>query len=213
MNGISEADRRLFGLMEIAEGNQAAIQTALAGLVAEREALALERSAFAREVAALGEVTKGAVQTAVAASFAGAAIEGVKAVGVATKPLLKDLAAVTTATTAAEAALRRVVKWASWRLLGWVMGLIIALLAVGWACSTAVLWWDDGAISQAQQKKTQLQQEITGLRANYDGWVQLGMLDKITRCNPGNRPCVEVDENAGTFGSVSNPDFRVIKGY
>ena len=122
--------------------------------------------------------------------FAGAADQGV--------------AGVTEGAKRAEAALRRVVSWASWRLLGWIMVLITALVLLGWLSSTALVWWDSGRIEK-------LQDQIATLQANHDAWVKAGMLDRLERCNPGNRPCVEVDENAGTFGTQG--DYRVIQGY
>jgi hypothetical protein len=190
---MSEAEGRLYGLMEIAEHQQAAVQAALDGLAAERAALA-----------ALAQGMPKAVHAAVLASLAGAAGEGVKAVRVATQPLLGELDKVAADTGRAEAALRRVVQWASWRLLGWIMALMVALVLLGWLSSTALVWWDSGRIEK-------LQDQIATLQANHDAWVKAGMLDRLERCNPGNRPCVEVDENAGTFGTQG--DYRVIQGY
>jgi len=105
-------DSRLYGLMEIAEGQQAAVQAALEGLAAEREALRQEREALARQVQALELGTRAAVRSAVTASLAGAATEGVEAVQVATRPLLSRLAGMTESAGQAEAALRDVVRWA-----------------------------------------------------------------------------------------------------
>lgn len=193
--------------MEIAERQQAGVQAALEGLAAERAALERERQRLAREVAALGQGTRQAVHLAVAESFAGAASEGVEAVRVATQPLLGELVGVTQSAASAEAALRRVVSWASWRLLGWIMALITALVLLGWLSTTALVWWDSGRVEK-------LQDEITALRANHEAWVKAGMLSKLTYCDPGNRPCVEVNENAGTFGTPSGPqDYQVLKGY
>jgi hypothetical protein len=204
---MSEGEDRLYGLMEIAERQQAAVQAMLDGLAVERAALARERERLAREVAALGQGTRQAVQLAVAEGFAGAADQGVAAVRVATQPLLGKLEDVTQSAVNAEAALRRVVSWASWRLLGWIMTLMLALVLLGWLSGNAVVWWDTGTVNK-------LQDQITDLRANHDAWVKAGMLDKITRCAPGNRPCVAVDESAGKFGAPGGPyDLRVLKGY
>ena len=204
---MSEGVDRLYGLMEIAERQQAAVQAMLDGLAVERAALARERERLAREVAALGQGTRQAVHLAVAEGFAGAADHGVAAVREATQPLLGELAGVTAGAERAEAALRRVVSWASWRLLGWIMALMVALVLLGWLTGNAVVWWDTGTVNKLQDK-------ITELRANHDAWVRAGMLDKITRCNPGNRPCVAVDESAGKFGVSGGPyDLRVLKGY
>jgi hypothetical protein len=56
-----------------------------------------------------------------------------------------------------------------------------------------------------------LQGEITELQANHDAFVRAGMLGKLTYCDPGNRPCIRVDEGAGAFGT--NSDYRIIMGY
>ncbi len=115
---MSEADDgRLYGLMEVAEGQQAAVQAALEGLAAEQAALRREREALARQVQAVEGGARAAVRAAVADSLAGAATEGVAAVQAATRPLLDQLAGVAERARQAEAALRGVVAWASWRLL------------------------------------------------------------------------------------------------
>jgi hypothetical protein len=204
---MSEGEDRLYGLMEIAERQQAAVQAMLDGLAGERAALARERERLAREVAALGQGTRQAVHLAVAEGFAGAADQGVAAVRVAMQPLLGELASVTQSAASAEAALRRVVSWVSWRLLGWIMALMVALVLLGWLSGNALVWWDTKTINN-------LQDQITELRANHDAWVKAGMLGKITRCDPGNRPCVEVNEDAGAFGTPGGPqDYQVLKGY
>jgi hypothetical protein len=41
--------------------------------------------------------------------------------------------------------------------------------------------------------------------------VSLVLLDKLTYCDPGNRPCIRVDEGARTFGT--NGDYQIIMGY
>ena len=79
--------------------------------------------------------------------------------------------------------------------------------------STLVLWWDTGAIASAQARKAQLQAEVAELQASYDGWVKVGVQQKVLRCNPGNRPCIRVDENAGAFESQGYAGYRVIWGY
>ena len=208
---MSETEDRLYGLMEIAERQQAAVQAALDGLAVERAALGREREALARGVRDLQLGTQGAVRSAVTDSLAGAATEGVAAVQAATKPLLGRLAGVTAEAGQAEAALRQVVLWASWRLLGWVMAGVAGLVLLGWLASTLVLWWDNGAITEARMQKAQLQAEVAEMQANHDGWVKAGMLGKLERCGPKARLCIRVDEGAGPFGERS--DYRVIQGY
>ena len=204
---------RLYGLIEVAERQQATAQATLEGIAAERAALAREREALARGVAGLQAGTQGAVRAAVADSLAGAATEGVAAVQAATGPLLSRLAEVGQQARQADAALRGVVEWASWRLLGWVVAAVALLVLGGWVASAAVLWWDAGAIQAAQAEKRQIQKEVAEMRANRDEWVKAGMLAKLERCNPGNRPCVRINERAGAFQAGNNADYRVLLGY
>jgi hypothetical protein len=210
---MSETEDRLYGLMEIAERQQAAVQAALDGLAAERAALKWEREALARGVRDLQLGTQGAVRSAVRDSLAGSATEGMAAVQAATKPLLGRLAGMTAEAGQAEAALRQVVLWASWRLLGWVMAGVAGLVLLGWLASTLVLWWDMGTIAAAQLQKAQLQQEVAGLQATQEVWVKAGMLGRLERCGPKARPCIRVDEGAGGFQSQGHDDYRVIQGY
>ena len=161
MDGVAgqagpEDEDRLYGLMEVAERQQGAVQAALDGLAAERAALAREREALARGVAGLQAGTQGAVRAAVADSLAGAAVEGVAAVQAATGPLLARLDGVAAQAGEADAALRGVVAWASWRLLGWMVAAVALLVLGGWLATTLVLWWDTGAIGAARVERRQL---------------------------------------------------------
>jgi hypothetical protein len=208
---MSEADEQLYGLMEIAERQQAAVQTALEGLAAERLALQREREQLAHERQALARGTQTAVHSAVEASLARAASAGVQAVQAAAQPLLGRLDKVADEAGQAEAALRRVVLWASWRLLGWGVAAIASLVVLLWLASGAVLWWDAGAIGAARARKAELEAEIAQLQAVRDGWEKAGMLGRLERCGPKARPCVRVDEGAGGFGDRG--DYRVILGY
>jgi hypothetical protein len=81
---------------------------------------------------------------------------------------------------------------------------IYTLVLFGWVTSTALVWWDTGTISK-------MQDEITGLQANHAAWLKAGMLGKLSYCDPGNRPCIQVDESAAAFATIS--DYRIILGY
>jgi len=208
-----EAEDRLFGLMEIAQGHQAAVQAALEGLTAERAALQRERETLARQVRSLEQSTDAAVRSAVTASLAGAATEGAATVQAATRPLFERVAGLTEQAGKAETGLRGVVLWASWRLLGWVMAAVAGLVLLGWLASTLVLWWDTGTIAAAQLRKALVQAQLAELVANHEGWVKAGMLGQIERCGPKALPCIRVNEGAGAFQSEGHDDYRVIQGY
>ena len=208
---MSQTDEQLYGLMEIAERQQSAVQTALDGLAAERVALKREREQLAHERRALEQGTQAAVRLAVEESLGRAASIGVEAVQAAARPLLGRLDQVADGAAQAEAALRRVVLWASWRLLGWGVAAIAALVLLWWLASSAVLWWDAGVIGRAQLQKAHLEAEIANLKASQDEWQKAGMLGKLAHCDPGYRPCIRVDERAGGFGDQG--DYRVILGY
>ncbi|TLU70663.1 hypothetical protein [Lichenicoccus roseus] len=210
---MSRADEHLYGLMEIAERQQAAVQTALEGLAAERAALAREREQLAQARQALELGARAAVRSAVEDSMARAAGMGVEAVQAAAVPLLGRLDRVADGAGQAEAALRRVVLWASWRLLGWGVAGIAALAVLWWLASSAVLWWDAGAIGSAQVQKAQLEAEIAQLLATRDGWRKAGMLGKLEQCGADRRPCIRVDESAGQFEADGHSDYRVIQRY
>ena len=60
--------------------------------------------------------------------------------------------------------------------------------------------------------------EMAGLQARRDeleaSRAELekdGVLAKVARCTPGNRPCIQVNEKAGPFGTAG--EYRVIQGY
>ena len=216
MDGVAgqagpEDEDRLYGLMEVAERQQAAVQAALEGLAAERAALAREREALARGVAGVQAGMQGAVRAAVAESLAGAATEGAAAVQAATGPLLSRLAGVAQQAGQADAALRGVVAWASWRLLGWIAAMGAMTVLLGWLMSSGMLWWNTSAIGAVQERKAELQAEVVELKANRDALVKAGMLGKLERRGPKARPCIRVDESVGGFGN--RDDFRVILGY
>ncbi len=211
---MSEAAKEgLYGLIEIVEGHQAAVQVALEGLAAERAALRAERERLGQDVHGLNRNVRTAVLGAVAESMHGAAETGASALKAATGPLLGRLDQVGTTADQAEASLRRVVLWASWRLLGWGVAGIAALALLWWLASSAVLWWDAGAIGEAQEQKGELEAQVAQLQATEKEWEKAGMLGKIEHCGASARPCIRVNEGAGPFEADGHDDYRVIQGY
>ena len=85
------------------------------------------------------------------------------------------------------------------------------MILLGWLANMAVLWWDAGAIGALQARKAQLEVAVAELQARHEDWIRQGMLGKLERCGPRDRPCIRVDEGAGEFGERG--DYRVILGY
>ena len=208
---MNETEDRLYGLMEIAEKQQAVAQVALDGLAKERAALGRERELLARNATALERSVRTAAQVAVKESLAVAAVTGTAAVQTAAEPFLSRLGEVTKEAEQARTALQSVVRWASWRLLGWGAAAVATLLLLLWLAGSSVIWWDTQAIAGYRAQKAVLEGEISDLQARRDEWIAAGLLGRLDRCGPKNRPCVRVDESAGPFGDYS--DYRVIRGY
>ncbi|WP_420608369.1 hypothetical protein [Novosphingopyxis sp.] len=234
-----EADAReqaLFGLMAVAEEQQAAVRAALAGLAAqqaalERQGASLERQAEAvrAEAAGLrrvaGEVgpglarsTREAAAAAVERGLAGAGETATTAVEAAARPLLESLSGVTAQAGAVEASLRRVVGWATWRLLGRGLLVVVGLAGLLWLAQGMAWWWDQRALEGVRAQTARLEAQVAELKgkrdaleANRDELEQSGLLAKIERCGSRSRLCVRVDERAGAFGTAS--DYRVLLGY
>ncbi|WP_428391574.1 hypothetical protein [Lichenicoccus sp.] len=191
---IGADDGRLYALMEIAEAQQAAVQAAIAGLAAKRVALAEARHAGGRD----GEPDRGGDGGCCGGGGGDAAVARRRGGG--------DGAC----RAGLEAALRQVVLWASWRLLGWIAATVAAVL-LWWLASTAVLWWDTEAVASMQVRKARLEAQACELKATHDERVKARMLRKLDHCGPSARLCIRLDESAGAFGDQS--DYRVIKGY
>lgn len=224
---MSDVEAHLYGLLEIAGQQQAAVQSALEGFAAERVALQHERQQLAQQIATLNYIAHSAVYGAVREGFATVATDGVEAVRTATQPLLIRLAGMPETVDTAEAALRRLARWTSWRLLGWLVAFVAALVLLGWLANAATLWWYSSGIKEAQNRKaalqaeaiefeaqmTEIQTKIAEMRANYDDLVKRGLLAKIVPCGPAARPCFRVDEPAGPYHDEGGNVYRVIKGY
>lgn len=187
-------------------------------LAAARAQLGAEAAAVRATAEALGPMLAGTTRAAVERSLAGAGQVAAEAVGTAALPVLARLDGVAAQAGAAEASLRRVVEWASWRLLGRGVLVVAVLAGLLWLAHLSVWWWTARDVSLAQARKALLGAEIVGLQQQRDelkasraDLEQMGVLGKIIRCGPSNRPCIPVNEKAGAFGT--HGEYRVIQGY
>ena len=229
-------EQALFGLMAVAEEQQAGVREALAGLAAQQAALERQQARLEQQAAAvraeavtlrrlatevgpgLAQSTREAVKAEVERDLAGAGETATAAVEAAAKPLLEGLAGVTAQAGAVEATLRRVVGWATWRLLGRGLLAVAGLAGLLWLAQGAAWWWDQHALAGVRAEKARLETEIARLQgerdkllANRDELIRAGFLAQINRCGPKSRLCVRVNEAAGEFGEEA--DYRVLRGY
>ena len=86
---------------------------------------------------------------------------------------------------------------------------LFGLMAAAEAQQVAV----QNALAGLATERAALEVEIAGLEASRNELVRAGLLAQISRCNPGNRPCIRVDDAAGPFGIGDTTDYRIIKGY
>jgi hypothetical protein len=199
----------IYGLLEIAERQQTAAQGALDGLSAEREMFARERVEWMSGVGSIKDDVRSAVLAAVAESTDEAVQVAAEAVKEATDELMASLACMSDSVVEAESSLRTIAAWASARLLIWILSAIAALLLLWWLANCCLLWWDSSAIGAAQARKSQLIASVAELESNRDAWAKTGMLSKISQCGPARRPCIRIDESAGSFGDQG--DMRVLR--
>jgi hypothetical protein len=202
-------DEKLYGLVEIAEQQQANAQEILKSLAIERAAFTEERELWSDGLEKLRADLNDAILEAVSASMSSAVAEAIDTVNEMALPLADHVAQAATAAEQANEAFKRMIAWASGRLLAWGLGALAGLVLLGWLASGIVLWWDTAAIAASHVRKQQLQAEVAELQATSDAWTAAGFASKLRRCGPKNRPCIAVDEAAGPFGAQS--EFRLLK--
>lgn len=211
MGSVNPAEERLYGLLEVAEQQQKAAQLALEGLQAERAALAQERRALAGAVQRLTPLLRQEVETTVRDHMRVMAGHGTQALQDAVTPLLGAVDKAARKAGEAEKALETMADQASRKVtLSWARWVALIVFA-GWAVNQVLLWDDARGLQRQRATKAALTEEVAQMTENRDAWIKAGMLGKITRCQPGNRPCIQVDESAGSFGEQQ--DYRVIQGY
>lgn len=204
-------DEKLYGLLEIAEQQQANAQDILHSLELERAAFEKERELWIDGIGKLRADLNGVVLESVSSGMSSAVAIAVDTVSDMALPLADHITQAAAAAEEANQAFQHLIAWASGRLLAWGLGALAGLVLLGWLASGVILWWDTKAIAAAHIRKQQLQVEVAELQANSDAWHAAGFASKMRRCGPKNRPCVAVDEAAGPFGEQS--DYRLLKRF
>ncbi len=166
---MDELETKLCGMVDIAERQQEAINTALAGLDARQ--IELTKSATQ-----LQTVMQKMLPAAGAAASAGAA-QGVKvalenasqtatdAAAQACQPLLSGLAGVAVQIAAAEGRLKGAVKWFGWRwaaLAGaTACGAILAVTLAAWGA----VWWQRTQLAELKAERDQISNEVAAAQS------------------------------------------------
>ena len=219
-----DAQQQLFGLMAIAEEQQKAVEAAIDGLAAEREALAKERAAVAQAAASVAsvadEVRKAAadavpamqraageaVGASVRQSLAGASDAAAKALGEAAKPVIGSLSGVVQAANDAQGSMRNAGAWFAWKWVAVAAGGLVGVCLVAYAS----LAWQLHQVSSLREEKATLLGEVAQLQANAKDWAKRGGRAQLERCGDAGRLCARVDKTIG-YGKES--DYFVLRGY
>lgn len=208
---VSEAERKLYGMMEIAEQHQHRVEAACQALEVQRAALVAERAALESEREAWRREVRFATQAEVKTAIEEAREQASMAMRVAVSELETSLMYLPHYAGQAQGALERIVSWAQWRILVRGLAVLMSLAVVMWVLGGGISAWTAMRVGALNDQRDALQAEIAQLKANYAEWKDKGVLQKLQTCGPKYRSCIAVDENAGTYGR--DGDFRIIKGY
>jgi hypothetical protein len=200
----------LFGMMKIAKTQQEAVQTALAGLEAEREALAKARAELAATLTEQVKMVRMAIpelKTAIGASVMGSLNESiaeasktaVKAVSVSANTFVDRLSGAMSEIVKAERSLKNAGQWFAWKWVAVAAGGVAGVCLIAYAA----LAWQLHQIRNLQQAKVILEEDVTELRANVAKLERKGGRIKMTTC--GERLCIEASDNQFRGEGVKAP--------
>ena len=133
-----ETQLKIYGLIDVAEQQQAELSAAIEALRAEREAIRAEVSATVRQ------------------SLAGASQTAATALETATAPLLNRLTGVTTAAEQAEGKLRNAGAWFAWKWVAVALGGLAGVCLVAYGS----LWWQMHQIESLSEQKAELEANV-----------------------------------------------------
>ena len=175
-------EQQIFGLLQLADAQQSAVQAGLEGLALERAALATERAALAQQAAVLQRACEALVKAsvgampqmaqasataatrAVEAALAGVAEAAIQTAAEAARPAAESLAESVRSAAQVQHALRQAVsefgrKWTAIAVLA-ISG---AVLAAG-LVSYGTVWWERRELGQLAAQRDQLAAEVNALR-------------------------------------------------
>ena len=222
---------QLFSLMNVAEEQQKAVQAAIGGLAAERQALAQERVAIhqiAQQAAqAAGQMHQAALQsvpavqqaasqsvaTSVASSMKDVSATAATALKKACQPVMESLSAEATKANEAAALLHSEAQVFSGKLILILLGFALAVVAALFAGAWGVVQYERSEVSSLSDEKARLQSEVAQLKAASDNWASKAGRALINTCGDSNRLCVHIDTRPGAFNDKNGGNLYIIQGY
>lgn len=196
-----DAQQQIFGLMAATEDLQKQTAAAIAGLAAERAAIARERAALA---AAAQDIQK-TVSDAVRGALAGAGSAAAVAVSDACQPAIAQLTRVSLAAGGLEDKLNSAANGLSLRLGVGAVVAVVAVVGAGWGSAA---WYRADAEATIRQREA-ARGEIARMEQSIAMLSERGGRAQVATCGNPARRCIRVDPAAGKFTN----DYYVIKGY
>lgn len=169
---MDEINTKLFRFMELAEEQQKAVSTALAGLEKSKTDLTKAATAlqeYGKQLAP--NVAKAASESAAQAvktALENASQTATDAVAKSCKPLLDGLAGVEKQAAAIESKLAGVAKWFGWRFAATACGAVLMVIVAAWG----VTWWQRSQLADLKTERDQINAEVAAAQNT------LAVLDK-----------------------------------
>ena len=207
---VSETERRIFGLLEMAERQQALSGDLLQELTREKEALARERQEQHAAHERWRRDVRQATQTEVRRGLEEMLASGTEGVRLTLSGLRSELHHLPLQTTRAVQALERLVHYATWGLFLRIVAGVLGLGGALWLITSGILLWQQGRLVQLEERRTALSAELRHMEQREQDWKQAGLLQDITRCGPEQRWCVLTDPGAEAYGD--NGEYKVLGG-
>ena len=207
---VSETERRIFGLLEMAERQQALSGDLLQELTREKEALARERQEQHAAHERWRRDVRQSTQTEVRRGLEDMLASGTEAVQLTLSGLRSELNHLPLQTTRAVQALERLIHYATWGLF---LRIVAGFLGLGgglWLITSGILLWQQGRLVQLEDRKAVLSEELRHMEQREQDWKQAGMLQDMARCGSEQRWCVLTDPEAGSYGD--HGEFRILQG-
>ncbi len=201
-----EAQQQLFGLMTVAEDQQKAIQAAIEGLVAERQALAKERAALAQAALTVQKAVGVAIGAAVRESMAGVSQTAVAAFAQAAGPFTREVQSIAKQAKAAAEEVAGAAQWLGLRAVGVAVGCVVVVGLAAWG----MVAWQRHEVDALMGQQAQLAAQVAQEQATVATLDQRGGRMDLQHCGTRRRLCVRVDKATG-YGK--DADYFVVHGY